>query len=255
MLRGDLFASRFFNGLSNGETSCIPEENSCFTQRVSRVHVFGDEAGDLAFKPPAEGISRYFIIGTVTMDDCSIGDELLELRREFAWNGLHLDEFHATSDKQRVRDRVYDIIAQHDLRFDATILDKRKAYPYTYSDPLYFYKLAWYLHFKYVAEEIADARDELLVVASSLQIKRKIKTTKAAIHQAVTEVVNQVSPTVTCHCAFTPAKTDPCLQVADYMTWAIQRKHEVNDSRSYELIEDQVKSEFQPFRVGRKTYY
>jgi len=222
---------------------------------MSRVHVFGDEAGDLAFRPPSEGISRYFIIGTVALDDCAIGSELLDLRRELAWNGLHLDCLHATSDKQRVRELVYDIIARRNLRFDATILDKRKARPYTYGDPLYFYKLAWYLHFKYVAEEIADARDELLVVASSLQIKRKIKTTKAAIHKAVTEVVNQVSPTVVCHCAFTPAKTDPCLQIADYMTWAIQRKYEVDDLRSYERIEHQIKSEFEPFAVGPETFY
>lgn len=222
---------------------------------MSRVHVFGDEAGDLAFKAPSEGISRYFIIGTVTLDDCSIGSEILDLRRELAWDGSHLDCFHATSDKPRVRDRVYGIIAEHDLRFDATLLDKRKAYPYTYEDPLYFYKLAWYLHFKFVAGEIADARDELLVVASSLQIKRKITTTKAAIHEAVTEVVNQVSPTVVCHCAFTPAKTDPCLQVADYMTWAIQRKYEMGDPGPYGVIEHQVGSEFQPFEMGNETYY
>jgi hypothetical protein len=223
---------------------------------MSRVYVFGDEAGDLAFKPASPpGISRYFIIGTVAMDDCSIANKLIELRREFAWNGLHLDEFHATVDKQRVRDRVYETISEHDLRFDATILDKRKAYPYTYSDPLYFYKLAWYLHFKDLAPAIADAKDELLVVASSLQIKRKKKTSKAAIHKAVTEVVNQVSPTVICHCAFTPAKTDPCLQVADYMTWAVQRKFEMSDERSYDLIKNQVSSIYQPFIRGTKHFF
>lgn len=223
---------------------------------MSRVYVFGDEAGDLVFKPAIPpSVSRYFIIGTVAMDDCSIANELIELRREFAWNGLHLDEFHATADKQRVRDRVYDIISRHELRFDATILEKRKAYPYTYSDPLYFYKLAWYLHFKDVAPAIADAKDELLVVASSLQIKRKKATTKAAIHKAVTEVVDQVSPTVICHCAFTPAKTDPCLQVADYMTWAVQRKFERGDARSYDLIKNQIESIYQPFIPGSKIFY
>ncbi len=220
---------------------------------MSRVYVFGDEAGDLVFRPPSVGISRYFIIGTLTLDDCSIGSELLALRRELAWNGLHLDGFHATSDKQRVRERVYDLLSEWDLRFDATILDKGKAYPSTYEDPLYFYKLAWYLHFKYVAGEIADARDELLVVASSLQIKRKINSTKAAIHKAVSEVVNQVSPTVICHCAFTPAKADPCLQLADYMTWAVQRKYEVKDLRAYELIEHQIGSEFEPFAKNRQV--
>lgn len=189
------------------------------------------------------------------MEDCSIAEDLTALRREFAWNGLHLDQFHATEDKQRVRDRVFEIIADHDLRFDATVYEKRKARPYTYADPLYFYKLAWYLHFKHVAPEIADAKDELLVVASSLQIKRKRTTTKAAIHQAVTEVVNQVSPTVSCHCAFSPAQTDPCLQVADYMTWAVQRKHESGDPRSYDLIDHQIGTDYKYFKWGIKSYF
>ncbi len=223
---------------------------------MSRVHVFGDEAGDLTFKPArSPGISRYFIIGTVTMEDCSIGEDLLALRREFAWNGLQLDEFHATSDKQRVRDRVFDVIAQHELRFDATIFDKRKARPHTYKDPLYFYKLAWYAHFKHVAPEVADAKDELLVVASSLQIKRKKKTTKAAVHEAIKDVVNQVSPTVICHCAFSPAKTDPCLQVADYLTWAIQRKNEGGDDRSFAQVKHLIASEYHYFQYGQKNYF
>lgn len=222
---------------------------------MRKVHVFGDEGGDLTFKPACPpGISRYFTIGTVAMDDCSIGEDLLALRRELAWEGLQLDGFHATVDRQLVRDRVFDVIAQHDLRFDATTYDKRKAYPHT-TDPLCFYKLAWYCHFKHVAREIADANDELLVVASSLQIKRKKRATKAAFHKAVKDVVHQVSPTLVCHCAFSPAKTDPCLQVADYLTWAIQRKTEWGDRRSYEQIKHLVASERHLFRNRKKNYY
>jgi hypothetical protein len=60
---------------------------------------------------------------------------------------------------------------------------------------------------------------------------------------------------VTCHCAFSPATTDPCLQVADYLTWAIQRKYESGDTRSYGLVRHLIKSEFEPFKLGRKLYY
>ena len=181
--------------------------------------------------------------------------EILGTSRELAWEGVLIDQLHATKDRQAVRDRAFDLIANTDLRFDATILDKRKAQDELRSDPLYFYKLAWYLHFKYVAAQIADSNDELLVVASSLQIKKKLKSTKAGVHKAVAEVVSQVSPTVTCHCAFSPAASDPCLQVADYLTWAIQRKYERDDTRSYDLVRHLVKSEFEPFKQGTKLYY
>ncbi|HEX5928958.1 MAG TPA: hypothetical protein VFY48_06160 [Solirubrobacterales bacterium] len=106
-----------------------------------------------------------------------------------------------------------------------------------------------------MASRIVDSNDELLVVASSLQIKKKRKSTKAGVHDAVAEVVSQVSPTVTCHCAFSPAASDPCLQVADYLTWAVQRKYESEDERSYDLVKHLIKSEFEPFKRGRTLYY
>jgi hypothetical protein len=41
--------------------------------------------------------------------------------------------------------------------------------------------------------------------------------------------------------AFWPAESDPCLQIADYVTWAVQRKYQQQDERSYELIEDKTR--------------
>lgn len=217
---------------------------------AKRIHLFGDEGGDLTFAPPGNGISRYFMIGTIALESCDLGNQLLDLRRELAWKGIHLDRFHATSDKQRVRDRVFAGLAQADLRFDVTILDKRKTYPYLRADPLRFYKTAWYLHLKYVAPRIVAPLDELLVAASSLQISKK----KKLVHEAVADVVGQVSPTVVFHTTFAPSMSDPCLQIADYMTWAIQRKYESGDSRSYDLVSHKIATEFQPYNGGTLQY-
>lgn len=76
-------------------------------------------------------------------------------------------------------------------------------------------------HFVYVAPNVCGPLDELFVVTSSLQIERK----KSAIHEALLDVVQQVSPTAVLHTASWPAISDPWLQVADYVTCAIQRKH------------------------------
>lgn len=218
---------------------------------MTGVYVFADEAGDFVFQRQA-GASRYFILTTVTMADCAVGTSLLELRRELALRGrFELAEFHASHDKQRVRDLVYEQLADAPIRVDATILDKPKTQDHLRANPLRFYKQAWYLHFKYVAPRIANASDEMLVVASSLQIKKK----KQAIRLAVLDVVQQVSPTIFYQTAFWPSVSDPCLQVADYAAWAIQRKHESNDSRSYDLIKEKVQSEFEPFKSGSKDYY
>lgn len=180
--------------------------------------MFSDESGDFTFRT-VPGASRYFLIATVTMSDCGIGDELQALQRELAWQGIVIESFHASQDKNAVRDRVYDLIAQSNIRIDATALDKRKTEPGIASNPAYFYKLANFLHFKYVVPQVTNRTDELMVVASSLQMKKK---KKSALHEAVRDVVHQVSPTHRFVTAFLSNATDPCLQLADYAAWAYE---------------------------------
>jgi hypothetical protein len=47
-----------------------------------------------------------------------------------------------------------------------------------------------------------------------------------------------------------PSASDPCLWVADYCTWAIQRKWERGDTRSDDLIKDRIRSEFDIWERG-----
>jgi hypothetical protein len=93
--------------------------------------VFADEAGNFDFSLN-KGASRYFILTTVTMGDCGVGDALAHLRRALSWQGIKLPKpFHATNDTPMVREAVF-------------------------------------LHFKYIAPQVATSQDRLLVVAASL---------------------------------------------------------------------------------------
>ena len=189
--------------------------------------MFADEAGNLDFSR-GQGASKYFILTTVTMADCEIGGALLERRRAMAWRGLDVPgHFHASEDKQDVRDEVFNILREHDFQVDATILEKAKTYPHLRGTDLRFHKTAWYLHMKAVAPLVAD-HAELLVVASSLGTRRQ----RQAFVTALGDVIRQVRRGATYRTAFWPAGADPCLEVADYCCWAIQRKWERGDGRS-----------------------
>jgi hypothetical protein len=218
---------------------------------MGRRYVFADESGNFDFSRNA-GASKYFILTTIVLHDCSVGQSLLELRRELAWEGLGLNnEFHATTDLQVVRDRVFAAIVPHHLRVDATILEKSKASPSIRATDDRFYKMAWYLHMKYVGPQIVSPSDELLVVGASLGTRKR----RALFHSAVDDVVRQVSPTIEFRVASWDGVSDPCLQVADYCAWAIQRKWELDDLRSYSLIRGKISSEFAPFASGTRFYY
>lgn len=215
---------------------------------MPRKYLFVDEAGNFDFSPRG---SKHFILTSVALDGCSVGDELLELRRDLVWEGMELsDAFHATSEKQAVRDRVYALLQAHAFRVDTTVFEKRKTQPHLQSEAG-MYELAWYLHMQYVAPRIANEDDELMVVGASISTNRR----RTDFAQAVAGVVHQTTRSATVRTGYWPAPTDPCLQVADYCCWAIQRKWELDDPRSYDLIRDKIRSEFEPFKYGRTMYY
>ncbi|NLN74884.1 MAG: DUF3800 domain-containing protein [Armatimonadetes bacterium] len=218
---------------------------------MARVYIFGDESGNLDFRN-GQGASKYFIVSTVTLHDCAVGNDLTELKRRLHWEGYPVnDYFHAVADKQVVRDKVFELLCQHEFRVDATLLDKPKTVPHLASDEIRFYKQAWYLHLKYLVPRVVASDDEVFLIAASFGTKAK----KTAAHNALRDVIAHVAPSRTFEVAFWPASTDPCLQVADYCCWAIQRKWESKDARSHVLIADKVKTEFDAFAISNQQYY
>jgi hypothetical protein len=222
-----------------------------YPEARQRRFVFADEAGDFTFRR-GPNISKYFILCTVAMDSCALGDSLYDLRRQLAWERKKLgDYFHATTDTQEVRDRVFALLQTQELRVDATVLEKSKAQPQTRRDEPTFYKYAWFYHFKHVAHQVAKVDDEVLLTAASIGTKKK----RGAFVNAVVDVIDQTHSRYHCRYAFWPAQSDPCLQIADYCTWAIQRKWEMKDERSFLLIKDKIKTNYDLWAVGGHHYY
>ncbi len=127
----------------------------------------------------------------MTLEDCAIGTQLLELRRDMAWRRSSLDgELHASTDAQGVRDEIFGLLQQADFLVDATILEKAKAQPQTRTTDERFYKYAWLYHFKYIAPKILDAKDELFLSAASVGTGAHGRT----FREAIEDVVRQVSP-------------------------------------------------------------
>lgn len=218
---------------------------------MARAHIFSDEAGCFSFARN-DRASRYFLVCTVAMDDCSMGDRLQALRRDMVWRGLPVqEEFHATEDKNVVREEVYGFLAGQNFRVDSTLLEKAKAQPQTRQTPDRFYKYAWYYHFKHVGPRLLRDKTELMITAAALGTKKG----QAVYTAAVNEILQQTVQRQQWRTFFPRAVADPCLQVADYCAWAIQRKWEKGDTRWYEMIEDKIETEFDLWRNGTTLYY
>jgi hypothetical protein len=218
---------------------------------MSRLYVFADEAGCFTFTRQ-NNVSRYFILCTVAMKSCDVGTDLMNLRRELAWAKAELrDYFHATDDKQAVRDAVYATILKHEFYVQATIMEKPKAQPQVCMSKPTFYQYGWYYHFKFGMPQHMMLETESLISAASLGTNKE----RQAFHSAIQGVMRQTIKGVTWNTDFLPAGSDPCLQVADYCAWAIQKKWERGDVRSYDLIKDRITYEYDLWQKGTKTYY
>ena len=172
--------------------------------------MLADEAGNTDFRPVRPGVSRYFILTMVTLTSYDIGGELLALRRELAWRGVGLDtEFHATEDKQDIRDQVFGVIQAHDFRIDATILEKSKTRPHLRHTHARFYQYAWFYHMKYVTARVLQGHDEIMVIGASMGTRK----TRATFRGAIQDVMGQVAPEVPHAVASWACQSDPCLQV------------------------------------------
>jgi hypothetical protein len=90
-----------------------------------------------------------------------------------------------------------------------------------------------------------------MITVASMGTKKK----KADFSEAVQKVVRQYDDRPRLVLANWPAHCDPCLQFADYCTWAIQRKWERGDSRSYDLIKDRLTYEFDLWKHGSVHQY
>jgi hypothetical protein len=214
--------------------------------------VFADEAGCFTFNREPN-VSRYFILCTITMDDCDVGADLLALRRQLAWDGHYeLGEyFHATADKQKTRDAVFETIRGRPFQVQATIMEKAKALESIRESRPVFYKHGYYYHFKHGVLPRLRAASQLLVTTASLGTRKE----RYSFENSVSDVMRQTCGSREWKTDFMPSHADPCLQVADYCAWAIQRKWERKDMRSYQLIADKITYEYDLWRSGTSLYF
>lgn len=230
---------------------CDLEYIFLFHRFMAQKFIFADEAGCFNFERKPN-VSNYFILCTILMDECSVGSTLLELRRSLARKQAPLlESFHACEDKQVIRDAVYEAIAPHKFQIHATVMEKAKAQPQVRESKPRFYKHAWYYHFKHGVSKSISTECDPLVSAAALGTRKE----KVSFTEAIADVMNQTVRAKDWSTDFRPAATDPCLQVADYCAWAIQRKWERGCERSYKLIADRISYEYELWKHGTTLYY
>ena len=209
------------------------------------VYIFLDESGNLDFS--ARG-SRFFCFGTLTVrDPAPVAKALTGLRYELMASGLELECFHASEDRQAVRDRVFSALREvDDFDLDFVVADKFAA-PEQHREAFAFYAYLGYGLIDRVLARLGDVDDRIVLVTDTLPLHRDRKALAKAFRTAIRETLGDRPFSLVHHASAAHAG----LQGADYATWAVQRKWQRGDQRSYLLIRDWIRSETEAFGGGR----
>lgn len=223
----------------------LSSQNGC-------LYIFLDEGGNLDFSPSG---TKYFTLSTVTKCRPFLLDhQLLILKYNLLEEGLELERFHATEDRQVVRNRVFDEIGNclSSLRIDSLIVEKRKTHPDVQKQERFYALMVGYL-IRHVYERAEGERyNQVIVTTDSLPVKKKAQAFEKAIRTTLSKMLPQ---TATYRVLHHDSKSSIALQVADYCNWAVYRKWTDGDVRSYDRIKEGIKSEFDIFRTGTTFYY
>lgn len=225
------------------------------TMANAPLYVYIDEGGDFNFSP--SGSKVYTITAVITHAPWELLDEMSALRHRVLSSELHpqlgqdylesclCHKFHATEDKQVVRDGFFEIIGKMGyIKAHSVVIKKNLANP-SLREPSRFYSkvtasLLDYIFKKYQYSKLCIFVDNIPV---SKQKKVFLKAMKAEIKAK--------QPKKDYLIFFPPSSSNPYLQISDYINWAIFRKWENGDERSYDLIKHLLgKKELDMFARG-----
>jgi hypothetical protein len=218
------------------------------------LYVFIDEGGNLDFTPKG---TKYFTLTALSkFRPFSAAKQLYDLKYDLIEKGICLDRFHATEDKQHIRDQVFQIISQNleGCRFDSVIVEKSKTFPPLRTDDKFYPKVLGFL-LKYVLEQHQKAGiNRVIVITDTLPLKRNRNAIEKAAKSVLSNLVKSHSITsyeLLHHTSYSSFD----LQIVDYANWAIYRRWENDDNRSLQHIRKAVCSQYDIFCNGTQHHY
>lgn len=223
---------------------------------MATLHIHLDESGDWNFTPKSP--SRYLILTMAwTYDPLPLATDLTSLRFSIIKAGDVIESFHASEDKQAVRDLVVAaMVRRKTWSFASVVLEKRKINPVLYDAHRFYPTFAGaLLRFVLKGSALQPGTHKVLVFADTLPM---IKSKREGVLKAMKQTCASCLPkSVEHHVLSYRRESNKWLQVADYCCWAVARKWERSDTRTYiQLLSRLDRSELViTDRGDGRTYY
>lgn len=165
-----------------------------------------------------------------------------EIRRRF-----QNKRFHASEDPQIVRDMVFDLITRNIGRLEvrAIVIEKDDVEPKHRNEEWLYENLYFYLYRSTLdRSHWTRARNGVQLLIDLTEDRRMREATIRGIRNAEALVAAPLMSAI----HHVSSYHHPFLQIADYFCWALYRKYEEGDLRSYNKIRKAVKDEWRLYK-------
>ena len=217
---------------------------------MGNLYIFIDESGDFNFSNT--GSKHLVLCSYSTTEPHQHTLALQKLKYEVLHQGSELECFHATEDRQNVRDEIYKIIkTSKNAIFDVVYVEKNKTHP-TKQNKRDMYSLLLETLLAYIFGRIDKQNytyEKIIVVMDKCLPKKEQGYVKQVIKSRLKRTGKPY------HLYFFQTKSDPNAQVADYGAWGKFVSLERNEQRPMRELDDLISNNFDIFRTGRKRYY
>lgn len=237
------------------------------TAEQKTLYIFIDESGNFDFT--ASGTKFFTLTAVSTLSPLQSRDELLQKLYEMKYagwtNGQEDYFFHATEDRQETRDWFFAALKKLDFDVDTIIAQKNKTHPSLYtkleltgskfhtirSEERFYDKVSqMLLQYIFHRYEEKDGIEKIVVVLGSIFTGKKRGYVLKSLKQYLKKNFKK-----SFYVYFHSTASDINCQIADYCGWAVYVRAERGEARPWEEIKDKVKSCFDVFRTGKRTYY
>lgn len=216
------------------------------------MYIFLDESGNFVFSQKG---TQYLVFTALTIQKPFIlMDNINKLKHSLIKEGQYVEFFHATEDKQLVRNQVFVILNKNqDFEIDSIIVEKTKTNPFL-QDPTKLYIKVYEILLKYIFNRHTPT--EVTIFTDTIPFKEKRRDIEKGLKEGIRKVLGKRNKF---HILHHSSKSHFCLQATDYCCWAIYKKMgdwgKHKDIRPYNEINTKVKSEFEIFKKGTTIYY
>ena len=220
---------------------------------MAYLYVFIDESGNYDFSTRG---TEYWILTSVITEDVHPGIlELYDLKHKLIDLGTDVEYFHASEDRQAVRNEVFGIIKTlSNIRVDSLIVEKRKAGPSIRPiNKLYPMMVEQLLKYPFNAPgiDIQTYEKVFFFFDRAASTKKQQQILIASVKYYLAKHLKGIDY----HIAMHSSSSHHYLQIVDYLSWAVYEKWERQEYRPYQEISHLLKSEFQIFQHGTTTWY